>query len=105
MSLTDLDAINWEVIDFRDIISNINNMDFQPGPLPPSFRSFNATETETPKGPSNNEHIKQPSRKKSRKRKVSKEKNESTLSEWKLRDTEEIINFSGHKVQNQPEHA
>ena len=31
---TNLDAIYWEVIDFRDIISNINNMDFQPVPLP-----------------------------------------------------------------------
>ena len=64
---TDLDAIDWEVIGFIDIISNINNMDFQPGPLPPSFRKFNATDTKIPKGPSKNEHSKQPSRKHSRK--------------------------------------
>ena len=51
-----MDAINWEVIDFRDIISNINHMDFQPGPLPLSFRKFNAIDTKTPKGPSNNEN-------------------------------------------------
>ena len=54
-----MDAIDWEVIDFRDIISNIKNMDFQTGPLPRSFRTFNATDTKTPKGPSNNEHSEQ----------------------------------------------
>ena len=60
---SELDAIDWEVIDFRDIISNIKNMDFQPGPIPPIFRTFNATYTKTPKGLSNNEHREQPSRK------------------------------------------
>ena len=88
------------MIDFREIIININSMDFQTGPLPLSFRKFNATDIKTPKGPSNNEHIEQPSRKKARKSKGSKEKHESTLSEWKLRDTEELIKFSGQKVQN-----
>ena len=46
---TYLYAIDWEVIDFRYIISNINHMDFQPGPLPSSFRKFYATDTEKPK--------------------------------------------------------
>ena len=50
------------MVDFRYIIGNINNIDFQPGPLPPSFRTFNTTDTKTPKGPRNNEHRKQPSR-------------------------------------------
>ena len=58
MNPTDLDVIDWEVIDFRYIVSNIKNMDFQPGPLPPSFRKFNATDTKIPKWPSNNEHRK-----------------------------------------------
>ena len=57
MHPTDLDAIDWGVIDFRDIISSTNNMDFQPGPLPPSFRKVNATDTKTPKGPSDNHKI------------------------------------------------
>ena len=57
MYQTDLDTIDWELIDFRDIISNINHMDFQPDPLRPSFRTFNTTDTKIPKGPSNNEHI------------------------------------------------
>ena len=100
MYSTNLDAINWEVIDFIDIISNIKNMNLHPGPLPLSFRTFNATDTKTPKGPSKNEHIKQPSRKKSRKSKGSKVQNQSTLSEWKLIDTKDLINFSGHKAQN-----
>ena len=56
---TDLDAIYWEVIDFRDIVSKIKNMDFYPGPIPPSFSKFNATYTKTLKGPSNNEQSKQ----------------------------------------------
>ena len=77
---TNLDSIYWEVIDFRDIISNINNMDFQPGPLPPSFRTFNITDTKTPKGPSNNEHNEKPSRKKAIRSKGSKVQNESTVS-------------------------
>ena len=64
---TNLDAKDWEVIDFRNIISNVKNMDFQPGPLPLSFSKFNATNTKTPKVPSNNYHRKQPSRKNSRK--------------------------------------
>ena len=67
MYSTDLDEIDWEVIELRYIISNINNIRFQPGPLPPSFRKFNATDTKIPKGPSKNEHSKQPSRKHSRK--------------------------------------
>ena len=57
----DLDAIYWEVIEFRDIISNIKNIYFQPGPLPPNFMEFNTTDTKKPKGPINNEHIEQPS--------------------------------------------
>ena len=72
---TDLYAIYWKVIDFRDIISNVKNMDFQPVPLPPSLETFNITDTKTTKGPSNNEHIKQPSRKKARKIKGSKFQN------------------------------
>ena len=72
---TNSDAIDWEVIDFRDIISNINNMDFHPDPLPPRFSTFNVTDTKTPKWPSNNEQIKQPSRKKAIKSKGSKVKN------------------------------
>ena len=92
------------MIEFRYIISNMKNMDFQPGPLPLSFITFNATDTKTSKGPSNNEHSKHLSRKKARKKR-SKAQNESTLSEWKLRDTKELINLSGHKVQNQPKHA
>ena len=75
MFKNDLDAIDWEVIDLRYIISSINNMDFQPGPLPRSFRQFNAIDTKTPKGPSNNEHRKHPSRKKARKIKAFKEQN------------------------------
>ena len=71
---TELDAINWEVIDFRDMISNIKNIDFQLVPLPPSFRKFNATDTKTPKGPSNNENTEYPSRKKARKIKGLKNK-------------------------------
>ena len=78
---TNLDVIDWGVIDFRDIISNIKYMDFQTGPLPPRFNKFNAIDIKTPKGPSNNEHNEQPSRKKAIKSKLSKEKNESTLSE------------------------
>ena len=62
------------MINYRDIISNINNIDFQLGPLPPSFRKFNATDTKTPKGPSNNENIEYPSRKKARKTKRLKNK-------------------------------
>ena len=54
MNPTNLDAIDWEVIDFRYIISNINNMDFHPGPLPLSFRTFDATDTKITKGSSNN---------------------------------------------------
>ena len=91
---TDLDAIDWEMIDFREIISNVNNMYFQSGPIPPSFRTLNITVTKTTKGPSNNDHSKEPSIKKGRKTKGSKEQNESTLSECKLRDTKELINFS-----------
>ena len=72
---TDLYAIDLEVIEFRDIISSIKNMDFQPGPQTPRFRKFNATDTKTPKGPSNNEHSEQPSIKKARKSKGSKEQN------------------------------
>ena len=64
----DLDAIDWEVIDSRYIISNIKNMDFHPGPLPPSFSKFNAKDTKTPKGPSNIDHSKHPSRKKCQKK-------------------------------------
>ena len=45
MYSTDLDEIDWEVIELRYIISNINNIRFQPGPLPPSFRTFNTTDT------------------------------------------------------------
>ena len=78
----DLDAIDWDVIDFRDMISNINNMYFQIGPLPPIFRKFNATDTKTPKGSRNNEYSDQPSSKKYRKSKGPKVQNESTLSEW-----------------------
>ena len=102
---TNLDAIYWEVIDFIDIISNINNMDLQSGPMPPSFRTFDSTETKTTKGYSNDGHSDQPSRKNIIKRKASKVQNKSTLSEWRLRDTEDIINFSGKKVCNQPKHA
>ena len=64
---TKLDVIDWEVIDFRDITSNKKDMDFRPVPLPQSLRTFNAKDTKTPKGPSNNEHSDQPSRKKARK--------------------------------------
>ena len=53
---TDLDAIDWEVIDYRYIISNVENMNFQPGPLFLSFRTFNDTDTKTAKGPSDNKH-------------------------------------------------
>ena len=60
---TDLDAIDWGVIYIRDIISNINNMDFHIGPLLPSFSTFDATDTKTTKGSSNNEQINQPSTK------------------------------------------
>ena len=102
---TNMDAIYWEVIDFREIISNIKNMDLQPGPISPRFRTFKVTDTKTPKNPCNNEHSKKPPRKKARKTKRSKVQNKSTLSEWKLRDTEELMNLSGHKVQYQPEHA
>ena len=66
---TNLDAIYWDATDFRDIISNINNMDFQPVPLPLSFRTFNATDTKTYKGPSDNNRSEQTSRKKARKKK------------------------------------
>ena len=79
-----MDAIDWEMIDFRDIISNIKIMNFQPDPLPLILRTFNATYTKTTKGASNNEHNKQLSRKKARKSKGSKVQNESTLSKWKL---------------------
>ena len=65
---TNLDAINLEVINFIDIISNIKNMDFQQSPLPPIFRTFNATDTKTSKGSSNNEHSDQPPRKKPKKK-------------------------------------
>ena len=51
---TNFDAIDWEVIYFRNIISNIKNMDFKPGPLPLSFRTFDATDTKITKGSSNN---------------------------------------------------
>ena len=64
-----LDAIYCEVINFQDIISNIKNMYFQPGPLPLSFRAFNATDTKTYKGPSDNNRSEQTSRKKARKKK------------------------------------
>ena len=57
---TNFDAIDWEVIYFRNIISNIKNMDFHPGPLPLIFRTFNATYTKKPKGMSNNDHSEQP---------------------------------------------
>ena len=98
MNPTDLDAIDWEMIDFRDNINNINNMYFQPGPIPPRLRTFNKTDTKTPKGPSNNEHSEQPSRKKARKIKGSKVQNKSTLNEWILQYNKELINLSGHKV-------
>ena len=75
MYSTNLYTVDWDVIDFREIFSNIENMDFQPGSLTRSFRKFNATDTKTPKGPSNNEHSEQPSIKKARKSKVSKEQN------------------------------
>ena len=88
MYLTDLNAIDWEVVDFIDIISNINNKDLQPDPLSPSFRTFNSTGTKTPKVPSNRYHSKQTSIKKAIKIKGYKVQNESTLSEWKLRYTE-----------------
>ena len=91
---TDLGAIDWEMIDFRDSINNINNMYFQPGPIPPRLRTFNKTDTKTPKVPSNNEHSEQPSRKKARKIKGSKVQSESTLREWKLRDTKDLIILS-----------
>ena len=100
-----LDKIDWEVIDLRYIRSNIKNMYFQPGPLPLSFRTFNSTDTKTPKGLSKKEHSEQPSIKKARKNKGSKVQNESTLSEWKLRDTKELIDLSGQKVQNQSKHS
>ena len=61
------DAIDWEVIYFRDMISIINNMYFQPVPLPLSFRTFDATDINTTKGYINNEHSYQTSSKKSRK--------------------------------------
>ena len=102
---TNLDAIDWEVIDFIDIISNIKNMDFQPGPLPLSFRTYDDKDTKTNKGSRNYEHSNQSSRKKAIKSKGSKVQNESTLSKWRLRDTKYLINFSGHKVHNQPENA
>ena len=50
MNPNDLDAIDWEVIDFIDIISNINNMDFQPGALPQRFRIFYSIDTQKTKG-------------------------------------------------------
>ena len=102
---TNLYAIDWEVIDFRYIISNINNIDFQLGPLPPSFRKFDATDTNKTKGSSNDEHIDHPSRRKAIKTKGSKVQNKPTLSKWRLQDNKELINFSGHKVQNHPKHA
>ena len=88
---TNLDAMNLEVINFIDIISNIKNMDFQQSPLPPIFRTFNATDTKTSKGSSNNEHSDQPPRK-IPKKKGSKVQNESTLSKWRF-----------HNVQNHPQ--
>ena len=60
---TYLDVIDLEVIFFRDIISNIKNMDFQPGPLPLIFRKFNEIDIKTPKGPSKNDHSEQPLKK------------------------------------------
>ena len=60
---TNLDEIDWELIDFIDIISNINNVDLQPGPLPPIFRSFDTKYTKTTKGSSKNYHSDHPSRK------------------------------------------
>ena len=71
---TNLYVIDWKVIDFRNIISNINNMDFHPGPLPSSFRKFNATDIKTPKGPSNNEPRKQSSRKGQKKQRIQSSK-------------------------------
>ena len=64
-----LEVIAWEVIDFRDIISNIKKLDFRPVPLPPSFKTFNVIETKITKGSSQNEHSNQPSRKNDRKSK------------------------------------
>ena len=60
------------MINFRDIISNINNMDLYPGPLPPSFRAFNSTDTKTTKGSSNNEHSDQIKKKRPEKSKAPK---------------------------------
>ena len=60
---TDLDAIYWEVIDLRYIISDINNMDSQPVQIPPSFKTLNATDTKTSNGPIQNYHREHPSRK------------------------------------------
>ena len=91
---TELGAIDWDMIDFRDNINNINIMYFQPGPIPPRLSTFNKTDTKTPKGPSNNEHSERPSRKKARKIKGSKVQSESTLREWKLRDTKDLIILS-----------
>ena len=51
---TELGAIDWEVNDFRGIIININNMDFQPSQLPPIFITFNTIDTKKPRGPCNN---------------------------------------------------
>ena len=105
MHPTYLDAIHWEVINFRYIISNIKNMYLYTGPLPPRFSTFNATDTKTPKGPSKNEHSEQTSSKKARKSKGLKVQNKYKFSEWKLRDTKELIIVSGRKVQNQPKNA
>ena len=60
---TELDAIYWEVIDFRDMTSNIKNMDIQPDPIPPRFRTFNAIDTKTTKGSINKDHTNQASKK------------------------------------------
>ena len=98
-------AIDWEVIDFRYIISNINNMDFQPGTLPSSFSKLYDIDTKTTKGSSNDEHSEQPSRKRDRKTKGPKFQNESKLIEWRIRETGELINFSGHKFRKQTENA
>ena len=59
---TNLDAIYLEVIDFRDNISNINNIYFHPVPLSPSFRTFDTIDTKTTKGSGNNDHSGQPSK-------------------------------------------
>ena len=102
---TDLDVIDWEVKNFRYIISNIKNIYIQLGPLPLRNRTFDTTDTKLTRWSSNNEHSNQPSIRKSRKRKRSKVQNESTLIEWRIQDTEELINFSGHKVWKHPKHA